>query len=281
MIECAQWISFLAKGPLYYLLLILWGLWLWTLRTPLPSQRTRFIQYKQLLFWSVGFFWTAGSVLNTALKGLIQAPRPWWIDSSCTPYSSSPSFSFAWPSGHAQSACGFFLLFFGIRILQEYRKPKLSSFFLIIIGGFCISWTLCVGWSRVILHAHSWFQVGCGWGIGALLVYLIHKKLMPSWNRFLHTPDLFLSRLRRVIRIGVLLGIGMLILFFFISPHYTPLWLERFEILNFSISSRLLTDSISSLFLWKPMLLLSIWLCLGWLLIHQAKPKKTLKRLSD
>ena len=300
-IESARWISDVARGPVYYLILIGWGLWLWKLKADQQSTEPGSLRlatlYIWIHFWFVGFFWTAGSVLNSVLKLIFNIPRPWWLHSHIVPYSQSPSLSFGWPSGHAQSAWGIFLLVLCIRLLytdfslagmhslsnlkqSKKRRVNIKFFFAFFVS---LIWIGCVGWSRVILHAHSWIQVFSGWIIGGMGVYIIQRWGIPSYHTFISNPTPSLIRWKVFMYAGIGISLISGLYFSFTSPHYQSHWVDRFITLHLSIhkiehlsslhSYLSFQDSSMSLFLWKPLLIFMIWTGLGSLILSMCSPK--------
>ncbi len=89
-------------------------------------------------------------------KELIQAPRPYWVDSQVIQYATDPDFGM--PSGHA-------LVSVVILGWVWFRHPK-SKILLITIPLFI----LIIGWSRVYLGLHYPSQVIVGWILGGLLL---------------------------------------------------------------------------------------------------------------
>jgi membrane-associated phospholipid phosphatase len=109
--------------------------------------------------------------LNTMLKLLWHAPRPYWTDPSVKGHESRASFGM--PSGHAQgSAVAWGLL--GI----HFRRR--------IVWVIVLAVVLLVGVSRVYLGVHSIGQVLAGWAIGAGLLgltVLLEPFVVPWWAR--------------------------------------------------------------------------------------------------
>jgi membrane-associated phospholipid phosphatase len=92
------------------------------------------------------------------LKVLVQAPRPFQVDSSVIQYVSESSFGM--PSGHALVSCavlGWVLL----------RHPKSS-----LMTWGIPALIVLIGLSRVYLGVHYPSQVLAGWIVGLLLIWL-------------------------------------------------------------------------------------------------------------
>ncbi|MEU6750647.1 phosphatase PAP2 family protein [Spirillospora sp. NPDC046719] len=111
-----------------------------------------------------------GSTLNTVLKLVWHAPRPFWTDPSV--HGRQPLASFGMPSGHAQNAVvtwGFFA--------SRTRRPGVWAAAAAVIA--------LIGASRVYLGVHSSGQVLAGWaiGLGVLVAGLwLEPRVVPWWS---------------------------------------------------------------------------------------------------
>ncbi|TDD90684.1 phosphatase PAP2 family protein [Actinomadura darangshiensis] len=112
-----------------------------------------------------------GAVVNTILKLVFHAPRPYWTDPSVDGRQSLTSFGM--PSGHSQNSVagwGFFA--------AQTRRWILWAGAAVVV--------FLIGLSRVYLGVHSIGQVLAGWGIGlALLVAVLGLEpiVVPWWTR--------------------------------------------------------------------------------------------------
>jgi hypothetical protein len=132
-----------------------------------------------LVFWCVsprvaaraGIVLAFSSAVNTLLKLLWHAPRPYWTDSSIKARQSLASFGM--PSGHAQaSAVGW-----GLVGVQAGRRAVWALVGVVVF---------LVGVSRVYLGVHSIGQVLAGWaiGVGLLVAALgLEPIVVPWWTR--------------------------------------------------------------------------------------------------
>ncbi|MEU5881760.1 phosphatase PAP2 family protein [Spirillospora sp. NPDC047279] len=138
-----------------------------------------FLPLLVIVFWCVdtrlgarlAVLMSLGSVVNTVLKLLFHAPRPFWTDSSITGYESRNSFGM--PSGHAQNASALYG-FLG------FRSGRL------LVWAGCAAMVVLIGVSRVYLGMHSIGQVAAGWAVGAVLVALVlwlGPVVTPLWTR--------------------------------------------------------------------------------------------------
>jgi membrane-associated phospholipid phosphatase len=131
-----------------------------------------------LLYWSVdtglglriAFILAASNYLNTIVKLLFAAPRPYWVSAQVKPFLHENSFGI--PSGHAQNSAAFT----GIAAAW-LRKPWIWAVALLI--------TFFIGFSRLYLGVHFVYDVLMGWGIGYLLLLLFTKFWEPlvAWLR--------------------------------------------------------------------------------------------------
>ncbi|QKG26557.1 phosphatase PAP2 family protein [Actinomadura verrucosospora] len=111
-----------------------------------------------------------GSTLNTVLKLVWHAPRPFWTDPGIR--KGQPLASFGMPSGHAQNAVvtwGFFA--------SRTRRAAVWAAAAVVIA--------LIGASRVYLGVHSLGQVVVGWaiGLGVLVLALwLEPRVVPWWS---------------------------------------------------------------------------------------------------
>lgn len=108
-------------------------------------------------------------MLNTLLKLVFQAPRPYWTDPGVRPLESQSSFGM--PSGHAQSSI----------VAWGYLAARLARTWAWLLAGVVI---VLVGVSRVYIGVHSAGQVLAGWAIGAVLLVVVLRMepiLAPWW----------------------------------------------------------------------------------------------------
>jgi membrane-associated phospholipid phosphatase len=132
-----------------------------------------------VLFWCVSPRRAAPAVvvlamsgaLNTMLKLVFNAPRPFWTDQSITAHEARSTFGM--PSGHAQGST----VAYGLLGLHLRRT---------VVWALIVVVVVLVGVSRVYLGVHSLGQVVAGWLIGAGLLaaaYGFAPVVAPWWRR--------------------------------------------------------------------------------------------------
>jgi hypothetical protein len=132
-----------------------------------------------VVFWCVNpraGAWAAvvlslGGALNTMLKIVVHAPRPFWTDPGITGH--EPRASFGMPSGHAQGSA----VAWGLAGMAARRTAVWAAVVVVVA---------LVGVSRVYLGVHSIGQVVAGWLIGAVLLLAAHRLtpiVVPWWRR--------------------------------------------------------------------------------------------------
>lgn len=131
-----------------------------------------------LLYWSVdtglglriAFILTASNYLNTVIKLLFAAPRPYWVSAQVKPFLHENYFGI--PSGHAQNSAAVTSI-----AAARIRKPWAWTLALFI--------TFLIGFSRLYLGAHFVHDVLVGWGLGYLLLVLFTRFWEPTlaWLR--------------------------------------------------------------------------------------------------
>ncbi|GII90291.1 phosphatase PAP2 family protein [Sinosporangium siamense] len=108
--------------------------------------------------------------LNSIAKLLLQAPRPYWIDSRVQAFAREPTFGI--PSGHAQAAT----VFSGI-LASASRKPYAI--------GAAVAFVALMGFSRVYLGVHFLSDVAAGILIGLLFLAAVlrwEKPVLAWWR---------------------------------------------------------------------------------------------------
>lgn len=164
-----------------------------------------------IIYWCIdkdmglrlGFIIIFNTIINTMLKNIIRAPRP-FDEGVVKPIRAHTATGYSFPSGHTQSATAFWLTL--IRYLRE-------------------KWIYCVGIIMIILVALSRLYLGVHWPVdtmGALFVgvtftivgELIIRKLSQVDNVYplilcmlLTASILFISDSNYVKSIGALVGI--------------------------------------------------------------------------
>ncbi|MBC6461445.1 phosphatase PAP2 family protein [Actinomadura sp. HBU206391] len=121
------------------------------------------------------------AAINTLLKLLWHAPRPYWTDQSVKAHQSLSSFGM--PSGHAQGSA----VAWGLAGVQARRRA---------VWVLVVAVVFLVGVSRVYLGMHSIQQVLAGWGIGVALLVLalaLEPIVVPWWTRRALAVQLLLS----------------------------------------------------------------------------------------
>ncbi|MEZ4737188.1 MAG: phosphatase PAP2 family protein [Caldilineaceae bacterium] len=96
-------------------------------------------------------------VLNSVIKMLLHAPRPYWFDPQVQLWT-APEFSFGIPSGHAQNAVVMWGLF------AAYGRRAWGWLVAVILIGL-------TGLSRLYLGVHFPTDVLAGWLLGVLLLW--------------------------------------------------------------------------------------------------------------
>jgi membrane-associated phospholipid phosphatase len=133
-----------------------------------------------LLYWSIdrrlglqiAFILAASSYLNSIVKLLFAAPRPYWVSAQVEPFLHEDTFGI--PSGHAQNSAAF------TGVVAAWVKKRLAW-----------AWTLAVlltffiGFSRLYLGVHFVHDVVAGWVIGYVLLLLFLRFWDPvaAWLR--------------------------------------------------------------------------------------------------
>ncbi len=135
-----------------------------------------------------------GSYLTFALKDLFAMPRPFQVapDQVQVLLPGGETLGYGLPSGHALNATALWGTLAGM-----IRQPPFTLF--------AIGLVLLIGFSRIVLGVHFIHDVLAGWGIGAIVVFLM-TRLAPRW-----IPRLVTSPRR-----SLLLATGVVLLLFFI-----------------------------------------------------------------
>jgi len=131
-----------------------------------------------LLYWSVdpvlglriAFILATSNYLNSIVKLLFAAPRPFWVSAQVEPFLHENTFGI--PSGHAQNSAAFS----GIAAAW-LNKPWAWALALLL--------TFLTGFSRLYLGVHFVHDVVVGWAIGYVLLFLFVKFWDPvaAWLR--------------------------------------------------------------------------------------------------
>jgi membrane-associated phospholipid phosphatase len=131
-----------------------------------------------LLYWSVdtglglriAFILAASNYLNSIVKLLFAAPRPYWVSAQVKPFLHENSFGI--PSGHAQNA----VAFLGIGAAWINRPWAWAS---------ALFLAFFIGFSRLYLGVHFVQDVLAGWLIGYVLLFLFLRFWDPvtAWLR--------------------------------------------------------------------------------------------------
>lgn len=116
----------------------------------------------------LGIALVLGNSINTALKWIFHAPRPYWVDSSVKALSTESSFGM--PSGHAMMST----IFYG-HIALWIQKRSATIICIVII--------LLIGISRIYLGVHYVSDVIAGslFGISFLFIYPLLEKVFGNW----------------------------------------------------------------------------------------------------
>lgn len=97
-------------------------------------------------------------------------PRPFWIFEDVKAFDCSKSFGN--PSGHSVRSTFFLLM--SLDLITTYEIKGLLSKSMIL---FSTIWIFIMGFSRVLLGAHSIDQVLYGWSLGLWLTFFFHNCL--------------------------------------------------------------------------------------------------------
>ncbi len=124
-----------------------------------------------LLYWSVdaglglrvAFILATSNYLNSIIKLLFAAPRPFWVSAQVEPLLHEDTFGI--PSGHAQNAAAF------IGIAAAWIRRPWAWAVALLLAFF-------IGFSRLYLGIHFVQDVLAGWAIGYGLLFLF----MVTWN---------------------------------------------------------------------------------------------------
>lgn len=163
----------------------------------------------------LGVLLMLGAVLNGLLKLTFAAPRPAWFLADPAPHQRWHSFGM--PSGHAQSAT--------VWLLAAHHSRHAA------LWGAAACYALSMGYSRVVIQAHSWSQVCAGWGVGVCLLLAFSGLERGVGARFERPPPLslrfdgLLSISLVVVALGVV-GVAAALVHS-IAPEDTAIW-ERF-----------------------------------------------------
>ncbi len=120
--------------------------------------------WDSVLGFRLGSILMLSNGLNSVLKLLFHAPRPYWINPEVKAFSGETSFGL--PSGHAQNA----VALWG-RLAVALRRKWATWLAVILI--------LLIGISRLYLGVHFLTDVLAGWLIGALLLWLVTRLETP------------------------------------------------------------------------------------------------------
>ncbi|WP_067463036.1 phosphatase PAP2 family protein [Actinomadura macra] len=134
------------------------------------------------------------SVVNTVLKLMFHAPRPYWTDPGVTGRESKVSFGM--PSGHAQNA----MAFWGFFATRTRRRLGWVAAVVVIV---------LIGVSRVYLGVHSTGQVLAGWAIGLVLLVAalgLEPMVVPWWTRRPVAVQMVLALAIALVGVGVAWG---------------------------------------------------------------------------
>ncbi|KPL82883.1 hypothetical protein SE15_12655 [Thermanaerothrix daxensis] len=154
------------------------GLWLQPLMSFISTLGTEqfYLLVMPWIFWCVdatigmqfALLLLISSALNTYLKFIFHAPRPFWLDRRVQALTVETSFGI--PSGHAQNAAS--LWGFGA-VLARNKGIKWVIGLVILV----------IGLSRIYLGVHFISDVLAGWLVGALLLWAF-LRLAPCFSRW-------------------------------------------------------------------------------------------------
>jgi membrane-associated phospholipid phosphatase len=131
-----------------------------------------------LLYWSVdtglglriAFILATSNYLNSVIKLLFAAPRPYWVSAQVRPFLHEDTFGIS--SGHAQNSAAFTGL-----AAAWIKKPWAWVIAFLL--------TFLIGFSRIYLGLHFIHDVLAGWAIGSILLFLFMRFWDPvaAWLR--------------------------------------------------------------------------------------------------
>jgi len=158
-----------------------------------------YILIAPLVYWCIdsrlGFrlaiYLTTSTGLNSLLKFIFHAPRPYWYDIRVR-LLGNPEHQFGIPSGHGQNAV----------VIWGGVAASLKRQWAWIIAGIL---TFFIGVSRIYLGVHFPVDVYVGWGLGfiLLLFFLSLEKMITAW----------FGKLSRLQKIGVAFIFSLIIIF--------------------------------------------------------------------
>jgi membrane-associated phospholipid phosphatase len=125
-----------------------------------------------LLYWSVdprlglriAFILAASNYLNSIVKLLFAAARPYWVSAQVQPFLHEDTFGI--PSGHAQNSAAF------TGIAAAWLNKSWAWTLALLL-------TFFIGFSRLYLGVHFVHDVVAGWAIGYVLLFLFTKFWDP------------------------------------------------------------------------------------------------------
>ena len=155
-----------------------WGEWLSPIMKVITDlgNPAVYLLITAIIYWSfdrqwglkLALFLTVVISLNSILKQMCFAPRPFWVDPDIKAIKVSNGFGM--PSGHAQAST--FWLFTGSFLHGLYTDSGWKRWLTWIV---VIALVILVGFSRVYLGAHSIIQVLAGLVIGIVLLCIFRK----------------------------------------------------------------------------------------------------------
>ncbi|MCL4559396.1 MAG: phosphatase PAP2 family protein [Chloroflexi bacterium] len=179
------------------------GSWLYAPMRALSflGQEEFFFACMPLIYWCIDAAWglRIGAMLllthgiNSALKLLFHAPRPFWVATQVRAMSVETSFGL--PSGHAQISASVWGL----------SAAYLRRGWMWALAGTLI---LLIGLSRIYLGMHFSSDVLAGWLVGLALVAVFTRLEQPLFRRLSE------YRLSTLILLSLVFSVAMLILYF-------------------------------------------------------------------
>lgn len=151
--------------------------------------------------------------VNDILKMGFHEPRPFWVNTEIEAYRYNMGFGL--PSGHAQSAAGFW----GLSAHQLGRRPFYIIFIFLI---------LLIGLSRIYLGVHSLIQVLCGFVIGSAFLFLFVRYEKPAVTVFSKMSMRWKIMLSQAIPAMFIL-VGVLIVALLDDWTLPIAWVENYE----------------------------------------------------
>ncbi len=172
-----------------------------------------------LLYWCFDRRWGArlflililSAGLNSMLKSVFRAPRPYWVSENIRGFGSQQSFGM--PSGHAQSAAS---------VSGEVALTIRKRVVYLAVGVF----VLLMGFSRIVLGVHSVGQVMIGVCLGFLVAWGVMRAEEPVL-RWFEGCSVGVQVGAVVVFSLATIGVGVLVETWFSGFRFSSVWVEN------------------------------------------------------